>query len=194
MNTRQFQKILSSLPAIVALGIGLLLLANGKVPAQSFQSRELNIKAAFLFNFTQFVEWPSTAFQHSASPLVIGILGEDPFGSVIDETVSGEKLNGHPIIIERYQTIKDLKQCHILYMSEEDGSKIKEVIAAMPNHHALTVGSHFNFTKSGGIIRFLTLNNKIKLQINLAAAKEAKINISSKLLRLADIVVATGQE
>lgn len=156
--------------------------------AQQPPSREATIKAVFLFNFTQFVEWPSNAFGAAETPFVIGILGNDPFGSSIDEAVQGEKVKGHPLIIRRFQDVKEVKDCQLLYISLIDPDRIKELLTGLPGHFMLTVSDTYNFARLGGMIRFYTQDNKIKLQINPAAAKIANLTISSKLLRLADIV------
>jgi hypothetical protein len=151
-------------------------------------SREYNIKAVFLYNFTQFVEWPSNAFQNPEAPYIIGILGDDPFRSAIDEAVAGEKAKGHPIIVRRYQNVNEIRNCHILFISNSLRGKLREILSALPNKNILTVSDIPDFATSGGIIRFMTKENKIKLQINLPASKDADLNISSKLLQVAEIV------
>ena len=150
-------------------------------------SREYNIKAAFLYNFTQFVEWPPKAFAGSETPFVIGIIGDDPFRSVIDETVTGEKVNGRPIVVRRYRDVQDVKNCHILYISLKEALRVTEILSAVPAY-VLTVSDIPNFARTGGMIHFLNQSNKIRLQINSAVAKAADLNISSKLLRVAEIV------
>ncbi len=151
-------------------------------------SREYNIKAVFLYNFTQFVEWPANTFRTPDAPFVIGILGNDPFHSYIDETVAGEKVKGHSIIVQRYLDVKDIKNCHILFITDSESGKLKEILASLPNKNMLTVSDIPDFAITGGIIRFMTKENKIKLQINLSASKNADLNISSKLLQVAEIV------
>lgn len=164
----------------------LLLVLSDQLQAQL--SHQNAIKARFLYNFTHFVEWPSTVFAESGAPFVIGILGDDPFGSQLDEDVLGEKVKGHPIAVERYQDVKDIINCHILFINSKDDAKIKEILGALPGKNILTVSDMLNFTTIGGIIRFITIKNKIKLQINLPASKNAELNISPKLLQVADIV------
>jgi len=151
-------------------------------------SREYNIKAAFLYNFTQFIEWPANAFTNADAPFVIGILGEDPFGSYIDETVANEKLKGHPVIVQRYSRLRDIRNCNMLFISNSMTSRLQEILAVLDNKSVLTVSDIPNFARNGGMICFVTKENKIKLQINPSAAKDADLNISSKLLRVADIV------
>lgn len=149
-------------------------------------SKEYRIKAVFLFNFTQFVDWSPAAFASPASPFVIGILGNDPFGAAIDETVQNEKVNGHPIIVQRFHDTKELRPCHILFINHDDADQMRDDISAV-GRNTLTVSDAGGFLRAGGMIRFFTQNNKIRLQINPDAAKAADLFISSKLLRVSDI-------
>jgi hypothetical protein len=158
-----------------------------QVSTQNNPLLEYNVKAAFLYNFTHFVEWPANALENN-EPFIIGILGTDPFKSDIESTVSGENVKGHPILVQRYSDVKDIHKCHILFISNSEAGKVKEILSALPDKKILTVSDIQDFARRGGMIRFMKLNNKIKLQINPAAAKAAELNISSKLLRLADIV------
>lgn len=163
-----------------------LFLTSFHMKAQTVAARAYQVKAVFLYNFSQFVEWPSTAFSSSNDPFVIGILGNDPFGSYIDETVAGENMMGHPMVVQRYHDVKDITDCHILFINT--GGDIAQVLTALGNRSILTVSDDNNFAKKGGMIRFFTINNKVRLRINPAAAKAANLTISSKLLRLAEIV------
>lgn len=170
---------------VFALAILLLILSN-QIHAQA--ARLNATKAHFLYNFTQFIEWPTTVFADAEAPFIIGILGDDPFGSKLDENVAGEKVKGHPITVERYQDVKDITNCHILFINSKDEVKIREILSALPGKNILTVSDMDDFATIGGIIRFMSIKNKIKLQINLPASKNAELNISPKLLQLADIV------
>jgi hypothetical protein len=147
---------------------------------------EYQIKAAFLFNFTQFVEWPANAFPEPETPLIIGILGEDPFGNYLEETVTGEKVNGHPLVIQHYKNIGEVKTCHILFINRAETNKPEQAVINLKGKFILTVSDGNNFIKQGGMISFITRDNKIQIQINPEAAKEANLIISSKLLRLAE--------
>jgi len=150
-------------------------------------SNEYRVKAVFLYNFTQFVEWPATSFSSANAPFVIGILGDDPFGASIDETVANEKIGGHQLVVQRFRDVKDVKNCQILFINYADAERVKENLLLFTNHNTLTVGEAPNFVKTGGMIRFFTEKNKIRLQINPEAAKAAELTISSKLLRVSDI-------
>jgi hypothetical protein len=151
-------------------------------------SDEYKIKAVFLYNFAQFVEWPDKAFSSGEPGLVIGVLGDDPFGPYLDETVRGEKVNEKPLIINRYQKVSDIGTCHILFVSQSTKEKQEEIVSQLKGKTVLTVSDAPNFTRRGGMIRFVNEENKIKIRINLEAAKAEGLIISSKLLRIAEIV------
>ena len=150
--------------------------------------REYQIKAAFLFNFTQFVEWPDYSLPEATAPLVIGVLGEDPFGNYLHKIVSTEKVNDHPLIIQHYDNAEEIKACHILFINVSEPGKLKETIAALKGRSILTVSDDREFIEDGGMIRFITKNNKIKIRINDVSAKEAGLTISAKLLSVAEVV------
>ena len=163
----------------------LLALASLSVCAQSTVAREYQVKAVFLYNFTQFVEWPAAAGQ-TTQPFVIGILGTDPFGRYLEETVAGEKVAGRSVIVQRFNDVSEITSCHILYINRIKLNE--ETLAALRRRGILTVSDHNSFIQQGGMVRFYTANNKIRFQINLPVTKAAQLNISSKLLRVADIV------
>ncbi len=173
----------------VWLVLAIALLTSGLgLPQPSSTSPEYQVKAVFLFNFTQFVEWPANAFPAQQSPLVIGVLGDDPFGPYLDETVQGEKVNGHPLIVRRFNDVEDAKSCHILFISGAGKEKLKQALTDLKGRSILTVSDITDFARQGGMVRFFSENNKIRIRINLEATKSANLTISSKLLRLADVV------
>ena len=159
------------------------------VSAQTSAIPEYQVKAAFLFNFTQFVEWPPSSFSTPQAPLVIGVFGKDPFGSYLKETIAGEKMDGHPLVIQHYSNIEDLRTCHILFINETETYKVKQVIESLKGRSILTVSDKPDFIKNGGMIRLFIENNKTKLRINPEATKAANLVISSKLLRIAEVFV-----
>ena len=168
---------------------GVVLLPRGpSLGAQSARASEYQVKAVFLFNFAQFVDWPASAFPDSTAPLVIGVLGDDPFGPYLDETVRGETVRGRSLEIRRYQNIEDVRTCHILFVSPSEGSRLDDILANLKHRAILTVGDGAAFAQRGGMIRFISERNKIRMRINVAAAQAAQLTISSKLLRAAEIV------
>lgn len=166
----------------------LVLITNWALFAQTSTTREYQIKAAFLFNFTQFVEWPSQAFADARSPLVIGVLGEDPFSGMLEQTVRGESVNGHSLVVEHYGKIEELKSCHLLFINLPKSEQLEKALTSLKERSILTVGDASNFARKGGMIRLFAEDNKMRFQVNLEVVKEANLSISSKLLRLADIV------
>lgn len=157
------------------------------VRAQNKPALEYQVKAAFLFNFTRFVNWPESPFKSGTDPFVIGIIGNDPFGPYIEELVDGESFGDHPIIIERYTDVKEIGNCQILYVNSNDAKMVKEVLAACAHKNILTVSDASRFASLGGVIGFYKEQNKIKVQINVKAAKAAEVEISSKLLKISKI-------
>lgn len=153
----------------------------------SGQSGEYQLKAVFIFNFSQFVEWPESALPSDVSPFVIGILGENPFNNYLEQIVSGEKINNHPIVIQRYTKTEDIKTCHILFINLADARKQEQALALLKERRILTISESNNFLQSGGMVRLFTKDNKIKFQVNVEATNAANLLVSSKLLRLADI-------
>ena len=163
------------------------ILGYGTVP-QKTATPEYQVKAVFLYNIAQFIEWPNDSSANEKSPLIIGILGRDPFGSYLDDTVKGEEINGRPLTIERYANIAAIKQCHILFIHASFAPKLPTIRKSLKGKGILTVSDASNFAKQGGMVRFFEQKNKIRLRINLDAVKAENITISSKLLRLAEIV------
>lgn len=159
-------------------------------PAQD-APREYQIKAAFLYNFAQFTEWPKDAFAGTNDPIVIGVLGTNPFGTFLDQTVKGEIIRGRPLIIEHYKSVEEIKTCHILYIGHSEWRRLEQVVRRLKGKPILTVSDSPNAADEGVDIGFVTEHNRIKLQINLEAIKSTALVVSSKLLRLAQIVKPT---
>ena len=180
-------KIHDKIPSVRAVLLVLLLSVHLLTSAQGGGSREYQLKAVFLFNFSQFVDWPADSFATEEAPLVIGILGSNPFGGYLESAITGEKVKGRPVVIRQYSNAADIKDCHILFINITEDKKREDIIAQLKGRGILTVSDAADFSRQGGMIRFFTVENKIKFQINPEASKEANLVISSKLLRLADI-------
>lgn len=162
------------------------LFASGvRLLGQGAPSAEYQVKAVFLFNLAQFVEWPPRAFAEPRAPLVIGVLGEDPFGSYLDETVRGETVRNHPLVLQRYRRVSEIRVCHVLFISRSESDRLDQIFAALRGRNVLTVGDAEDFITRGGMIRLVTEKNKIRIRINVDAVRAAGLTISSKLLRLA---------
>lgn len=167
---------------LVCVAVLLSMKALG-APNGGIEVREYQIKAVFLFNFAQFVEWPDKAFTNANAPIVIGILGEDPFGTALDEAIRGERVNGRPLTVVRVSRIQDLGICHILFISRSESAHLQEILRGLNGRSVLTVSDIEDFSRHGGMIRFATENNRVRLKINNEAARAAGLTISSKLLR-----------
>lgn len=157
--------------------------------SQSSVPVEYQVKAVFIFNFTQFVDWPSSSFASEQSPLIIGVLGENPFGSYLEETVKGETVSGHPLIVQYYKNVTDIKTCHVLFINSNETKVIDTVLSNLKGSNILTITNNYDNSKQDEVIRFFIRNHKTGFQINSDAAKNASLNMSSKLLNVATIYV-----
>jgi len=155
-------------------------------PATRAATSEFQLEAVFLFNFTQFVEWPAHTFATADSPLLICVLGDDPFGEMLDSIVQGESVNGHPLMVERHRDAAMVNRCHVLFFAPSEIKTFKPVLQGLKNTSVLTVAGFEGFALNGGVIRFLVMDKKLRFRINMNAMRDAKLNISSKLLRQAD--------
>ncbi|MEO8088244.1 MAG: YfiR family protein [Bacteroidota bacterium] len=160
----------------------LLLFSGSTASGQHTDVNEYQVKAVFLYNFTQFIDWPATSFNTPEEPFVIGIIGENPFGFFLDEVIAGEKFGTHPIIVKKFEEIHDISNCHILYINSSDAIWVGKILSSVSDKNMLTVSDAPNFSKVGGMVRFFTENKKIRLQINVERSKASRLNISSKLL------------
>lgn len=158
-------------------------------PAAS-PTREYQLKAVFLFNFAGFTEWPPAAFPTPGTPLVIGLLGDDPFGDYLDGLVKGEQAHERPLAVRRFRRVEDIDVCHVLYIATSEAERLRPILEALRGRNILTVSDVADFTYSGGMVRFLTETGKIRLRINLDATKAAGLTLSSKVLRPAQIVTS----
>ncbi len=175
------------LPTVVFVSITMAFAQFMQSPQKRTASDESEVKAVFLFNFAQFVDWPPSKLP-ADSAIVIGVLGKDPFGKYLDETVANETVNGHPLKVERYSTIQRIGNCHILFINPSRTIRVVDVLKKLGDKNILTVSDEANFAKQGGMIHFINENNRIKLMVNLGSVRESQISISSKLLSLAEIV------
>ena len=162
-----------------------------KLFSQPGSTPQAEVKAVFLYNFSQFVEWPANLFSTPNEPFVIAILGENPFGPYLEETIRNEKMNGHPLVIKYFTQPEEMKGCHILFINKKNLSQLSQTLTALKNRSVLTVSDSPAFAQNGGMIQFFIENNKVKFEVNMEAVKDANLSISSKMLRLAQIVNLT---
>ena len=157
---------------------------------QATPAREYQVKAVFLFNFAQFVEWPPDTFTDAQAPLVIGILGDDPFEGLLKEAVRDETVGGRPLVVQNYSRAEDIRNCHVLFISRSEAGHLSQILTRLRGRGILTVGEMEDFARRGGMIQLITDKNKVRLRINVEAAKACELTISSKILRAATIVTA----
>lgn len=151
-------------------------------------SREYQIKAAFLFNFVRFVQWPEKAFARADAPLVIGVLGDDPFDGALEDVIHGERIERHQLILRRAKKIGDLKGCQLIFVSKSESTRLPQIMTELNDDPTVTVSEVADFAKQGGTINFYRDENKVRFEINPAAARQRGLKISSQLLALGRIV------
>ena len=171
--------------AAALLGVMMITLLNAQ--AQDSKPSEYEIKAAFLYNFAKFVDWPVESFRDDSSNLTLGILGVDLFGPALD-VLKDKTVKGRKITIKRSKNMEDLKGCQILFISASEKGNLKQILNALRDSNVLTVSEIERFANRGGIVNFIRVDNKIQFEINPEAAQRNKLKISSHLLRLARIV------
>lgn len=157
------------------------------------KAKALKVKAAYLYNFAKFVEWPDNAFENEKAPLVIGVLGDDPFGRILDNTAKDKHVAEHPVKIRRFRWNKQedragLKNCHILFISGSEQNRLAKILTALKERPVLVVSDIHNFARDGGMVGFVLEKGRIAFEINREVLEKAKLKASSRLLKLARIV------
>ncbi len=155
---------------------------------------ENKIKAAFLYNFAKLCEWPTNAFPTASTPLIIAVLGDDPFGAVLDQIVDGRRIDGRKVAVRRFARVEEVVTCHVLYLSESAPADLPATLAALAGRPILTVGESELFARSGGIIRLVKRDQVIGFEVCPRAATAGQLKLSSKLLALARIACPPRRE
>jgi hypothetical protein len=155
-------------------------------PAQT--ADEYQVKAAFLYNFAKFVEWPPEAFKSPNAPISICVFGRNPFGKDLDEAIRGKSIDGRPFVLRQVSDAAEAAACQILFVGSSDGKKLRGLLDNLKPQGILTVGESQGFATSGGVINFKLDGGHVRFEINVDAAEQAQLHISSKLLGLAQIV------
>ncbi len=163
----------------------LLLAAPPRARSQSDDDAEYQVKLAFLYNFAQFVQWPADAFRDAATPLRMCVAGQDPFQGEIEQSLRARKISGHPIEIRRLKPFEDPRACHMIFIRAAEKKQAEKLLAEVKGASTLTVGESDGFADLGGIINLTLDHNKLRFEINLDAATQTRLKISSKLLALA---------
>jgi YfiR/HmsC-like len=169
----------------ILLALLLLQLALG---AHAQTSREDQIKAAFVYNFTKFIEWPSTSFADANAAIVIGVLGDSPMAAVLDVVVRDRKVNGRPIIVRTIQGAADAASTHVLFVSEAGSARWAQLQAVIETQPVVTVGESPSSAQTGCTINFIVQGDKLHFVINMVAAEQSGVKISAQLQKLAAAV------
>ena len=167
---------------------GLLFLGLLALPAQAQVSKEYQLKAAFLYNFAKFVEWPAARFESPAAPLVIGVFGKSPFGEELQNIVRNRKINGRDIVIKQVETVTEARGAHLLFFSAAEDARTRTILGELQGAGVLTVGETEQFSQLGGMIHFLLEGDKVRFDINMDSTGQTGLKISAQLQKLAKTV------
>jgi hypothetical protein len=179
----------AALVAFASLALVGVMLPQASVPAAPpGESLEYRVKAAYLMNFTRYVEWPSTSFQDASEPFRICVLGTDPFGRVLDATLMGRTIQGRPLSSRRIRTVRQADACHVVFVSGETWRSEPELLKHLSRSGVLTVGESEQFARDGGVIGFIILDETVRFVVNASARDRAGLRISSRMLSLAAAV------
>lgn len=173
-------------PVLIGLMLGLLV--SGATPAPAGAQSEDHIKAAFLFNFARYVEWPKGAFENARAPVRICMAGAGDFAGVVAEAVSGKNVGDRDVEVVSGVALEQAGTCHILYVGDGFADGPEAVAASVERAHVFTVADREGFAERGGIANFIRADKKVRFEINPDAAKKAGLKVSSRLLRLAKVV------
>jgi len=173
---------------IAVIAVSAVLGWPGDCYGKSQAATEYQIKAAYIYNFAKFVDWPSKAFPDANSPIVIGVLGEDPFGDALEQAIKDKSVNGRKLQAKRFDGVRDVERCHILFISSSEKMRLSKALERVKGLNVLTVSDIGRFARQGGMIGLTMEHNKIGFEINVDTAKKAGLSISSQLLKLAKVV------
>lgn len=155
---------------------------------------EYQVKAAYLFNFLKFVEWPEDSFADPLAPIVIGVVGEDPFGSALPEVIIGKTVQGRDLVLRKYHAGDDLRGAHLLFISVSERKQLPQILSTLRGSNVLTVADTEGFLDAGGMIQFLNENEQVHFAINADAVSKSRLKMSSKLLSLAKSTTGKAKE
>lgn len=180
---------------IVSISVLLaLLLCGSPIAAQPRQPGEYDVKAAYVFNFAKFTQWPNAS--GSQDSFSICVMGEDSFHGALEGIVAGEQLNGKKVAVRHVSTVHEASECRIVFISKSESYRYKLVIGSLASAPVLTVSDLPDFAQDGGMIQLLLQGDRVKFEVNLEAAQKAHLSLSSQLLKVATKVLQakTGGE
>ncbi|HXE54607.1 MAG TPA: YfiR family protein [Tepidisphaeraceae bacterium] len=170
---------------ILTLLLNLVAAWPAAVLAQADGPKEYEVKAAFIYHFIQFTEWPAGSFANKQSPIVLATVGRDPFGGALEQICAGKSISGRVLVVKHFTSAADVKPCQVLFIAASSDGEMSGALKSAGSEGLLTVGETDRFVASGGIVRFYAENNRVRFEINQEAAERAHLRISAKLLRLA---------
>lgn len=173
---------------LMALAIIGFFFGTAGVSAQKLKPTEYELKAAYLYNFARFVEWPAASESAKNASFAICVIGQDPFGTALDGVVARETIDGKPVITKRIAKPQDAAACRVLYISSSEDSQLKAILSALDKSGVLTVSDIPQFSQRGGMIEFVPEGSRIRFEVNLASAEDAGLILSSDLLKVATSV------
>lgn len=156
--------------------------------AQSRTAGEYEVKAAFLYNFAKFIDWPDGSFAGSRAPFSICVLGADPFGSTLDSALREKTIGSHPVTLARLQDATQARRCQMVFVSSSESRRLSEIEDRLRGASVLLVGDFPGFASAGGALQFIIEDNRVRFLINTDAAQRAGLRLSSKLLSVARVV------
>jgi hypothetical protein len=168
------------------LTVALLLMVVS--PGSAADSKEYQLKAAFIYNFTKFVEWPAHRFPETNSPIIIGILGKNPFNDELEKIIKDRNVNGHGIVVKNIISPAEATSVHLVFVSAGEEEKWEGVLKSFQKTAILTVGESEKFAASGGMINFTRQADKVRFEINQDSTDEAGLKVNAQLLKLATTV------
>jgi YfiR/HmsC-like len=160
---------------------------------QQTRPQDNEVKAAYLFNFGRFATWPASATAAEGPSINVCVIGRDPFGTVLDSTLAGETIDGKNVAVKRIMAAKDAAGCRILFVSASEELQVSQILEVIGRAAVLTVSDLPGFTARGGMIQFVLQDNRVRFEVNLAAAEQANLKLSSELLKVATTVRGTGR-
>ena len=179
--------ILAHRSVVCQLTLLALAAASVHLHAEGPVADEYPVKAAFLFNFAKFVEWPAEAFKGTDDPMTICVLGQDPFGSSLEDVVRNKTVANRTFVVRQVSNGQQASKCQIVFFTASERKRLRSLLDELKGHSILTVGEADDFTANGGIINFKLKDARVRIEIDTGAADRARLRISSKLLSLAEI-------
>ena len=167
------------------VGIICALLATPNVQARQSTASEYEVKATYLYNFARFTEWPAKDAGEKNDTFAVCVLGQDPFGPILDTILAGEAIDGKHMVHRRISAVQDAGNCRIVFISSSEESRLNETLAVLGKMSALTVSDISDFSARGGMIQFVVERNKVRFEVNLQTTGRAGLMLSSELLKVA---------